>query len=64
MGRNKENRKKIEGMVRQIMRHEEKIVRESGRSNPDQGLIKHWQIEIRAWKRRVARLERRLPGRK
>lgn len=37
MGKSKENRKKLEGLERQIARHEEKIAEESLRYNPDIG---------------------------
>jgi hypothetical protein len=64
MGKNKSNRIKLDGILRQIVRHENKITDESLRLNKDEGLIKHWQAEIRALKARAIRLERRLPGRK
>src|SRR5690349_19591451 len=54
MGKNKENRTKLGGLERQIARHEAKIAQERCRFNPDQGLIKHWQTELKAWKARIA----------
>ena len=64
MGRNKKDRKKIKGLEEAIELHEAKIAEERGRFNPDLGLIRHWQAELRALKVQVARLQRRLPGRK
>jgi hypothetical protein len=61
MGRNKKNRIKLNGLLRQIARHEEKIEAESRRDNPDAELINHWKTEIIAWKARAGRLQRRLP---
>jgi hypothetical protein len=62
MGKDKENRKKIVGLERQIAHHGDKITEEMKRFNPDEGLIKHWQDEIKAWKAHPTRLKRRLPG--
>jgi hypothetical protein len=64
MGKNKDDRIKLDGLLRQIARHEYKVIEESLRHNKDEGLIKHWQTEIRALKARATRLQRRLPGRK
>jgi polyhydroxyalkanoate synthesis regulator phasin len=62
MGKNKENRKILRGLERQIAHHNEKIAEEMKRHNSDEGLIRHWQSEVRSWTVRVTRLKRRLPG--
>jgi hypothetical protein len=64
MGNNKKTRIKIEGLERQIAHHGEKIAEERQQHNPNEGLIRHWQNEVTAWKGRLTRLKRRLPGRK
>jgi hypothetical protein len=46
MGRNKKNRVKLDGLLRQIARHEEKIEAESRRNNPDADLIRHWKWRL------------------
>jgi hypothetical protein len=61
MGGNKKNRIKLNGLLRQIARHEKKIEDENQRNNPDLDLIRHWKTEIRAWRKRADRLQRRLP---
>jgi hypothetical protein len=61
MGRNRKNRIKLNGLLRQIARHEEKIEIESRRNNPNADLIRHWKREIRAWRIRADRLQQRLP---
>ena len=62
MGKNKENRKLLRGLERQIESHNEKIAEEMKRHNRDEGLIKHWQVEIKGWTIRATRIRRRLPG--
>ena len=64
MGKNKRNRIKIGGLERQIDYQDEKIDEEMQRHDPNKELIKHRQSEAKAWKARVTRLKRRLPGRK
>jgi uncharacterized coiled-coil DUF342 family protein len=64
MGKNKKVRKRLKGLEEQIELHEAKVAQESSRFIPDQGRIRHWQTELRAWRAQAARLQRRLPGRK
>jgi hypothetical protein len=61
MTANKQARKVIEGLKRQIALHEQKIAAELANLIPDEGLIAHWQSEIRAWTLQIAQKERRLP---
>jgi hypothetical protein len=61
MGRNKKYCIKLNGLLRQIARHEKKIEDEGQSNNPDWDLIRDWKAEIRAWRIRVDRLKRRLP---
>jgi uncharacterized protein YhdP len=64
MGKNKNTRTNIAGLQLQIDLHEQKITDEKRRANPDLGLIKHWEKEIRGWQARSIRLKRRLPQRR
>lgn len=47
-----------------IAEHEAKIQMERARESPDQGLIQHWEREMRAFAQRLERLERRLLSRR
>jgi len=42
------------------MDHRIKIALEQQGAHPDRRLIRHWDVEIRAWERTVSNLERRL----
>jgi peptidoglycan hydrolase CwlO-like protein len=55
-------RRKIEGLEKRIREHQEKIRREREKGNPDEGLIAHWEKEIRAFKEGIRRAKRRLGG--
>jgi hypothetical protein len=61
MGRNKRTRKRIEGLRLQINLHEQKIAAEQNGANPDAGLVKHWEKEVKTWKDQEARLRHHLP---
>lgn len=61
MGKNKDLRNKIAGLQAQMDLHEQKIEYEKNRSNPDSGLIRHWEKEIKACRVRRDRLKLRLP---
>ncbi len=61
MGRNKDIRKKIEGHLRQIALHREKIRLELAKPNPDQDAIRDWQTHIRKHEMLIRRLEKKLP---
>jgi hypothetical protein len=60
MGKRKKLLLKIEDKRRFIEGHQRKIKNESTASNPDEGLIKHWQSEIRGARKSIARYKRRL----
>ncbi|TWG29691.1 RHS repeat-associated protein [Geobacillus sp. C56-T2] len=52
---NKQVRKRIEGLEKQIKKHKEKISK-----NPNSTAVKHWEKEIEAWEKEIARLKKRL----
>jgi hypothetical protein len=60
MGKRKKLLLKIEDKLRFIDEHQNKIDMELGNPSPDQGLIKHWQSEIRGARKSIARYSRRL----
>jgi len=60
MGKRKKLLLKIGDKRRFIAEHQRKIKNELGRPNPDDGLMKHWQSEIRGAKKSIIRYERRL----
>lgn len=43
-----------------INEHHEKIKLELNKDYPDQGLIKHWQKEIRAFQKGIQQVQKRL----
>jgi hypothetical protein len=61
MGKNKDNRKRLASYLAQVREHEQKIVNEKSRDNPDAKLIEYWEKEIKAHQVRIERLRRRLP---
>ena len=60
MGRNKDIRKHVGGWERQLREHQQKIEIERAKPAPDAGLIKHWESDIRTFKKNIDRLLRRL----
>ena len=60
MGKRKKLLLKIEDKRRFIQEHQDKINAERAKSNPDEGLVKHWQSEIRGARNAINRYERRL----
>jgi hypothetical protein len=62
MGKNKENRKKLEGHYRALAEHLEKIAREKLKPviAQDQGLIAYWEKTVANCRQNIAKLERRL----
>jgi hypothetical protein len=46
---NRALKRRIASLRERIVEHEEKIINERKQLYPDQGLIKHWQIEIDAF---------------
>ena len=57
---NRAIRRAIQSLRRQIEKHEQKIVLEKDKPEPDEGVINHWEREIEAFTIRVRRLEDRL----
>jgi hypothetical protein len=49
MGRNKKLRVRLDSLRRRITDHRIKIALEQQRANPDRRLIRHWEVEIKAW---------------
>jgi hypothetical protein len=60
MGKRKKLLLKIEDKLRFIDEHQNKIDNELSKASPDEGLIKHWQSEIRGARKSIARYSRRL----
>ena len=56
---NKRLKKKIESLNKQIKQHEDKIRRERMSRSPDEGMIKHWEVEITAFRVSIERIIRR-----
>lgn len=57
---NKRLKKKIEGLKKQIKQHEDKIRRERMKNFSDEGMIKHWEVEITSFKKGIEKVMRRL----
>ena len=57
---NRALKRRIASLRERIIEHEEKITRELMQSHPDQGLIKHWQVEIDAFNISMDRAVKRL----
>jgi len=55
-------RRKIESLEERIREHQEKIQREREKDKPDEGLIAHWEEEIRAFQEAIRRAKKRLGG--
>ena len=62
MGRNKDTRKRVRSYERRLAEHHEKVAAELRKPNPDYGLIRHWEGEMRGFEKTLARLKKRLPG--
>jgi len=60
MGRNKKLRTRLESLRRRIADYRIKIALQQQGAHPDRRLIKHWEVEIKAWEHTVGNLERRL----
>ena len=60
MGENKHLRNRIRGLNIPLQEHLEKIALERSKQQPDEGLITHWNKEVRAWQHEIQRLEQRL----
>ncbi len=57
---NRKVRQSIASLYQRIQEHQAKIAREQMNSQPDYGVIKHWQSEIQAFAMQVRHLEERL----
>ena len=64
MGENKRIRKQIEGYERQVRLHRDKIREERAKRSPDRQLNAKWEKEIYGFQTIIARLERKLPGKR
>jgi hypothetical protein len=60
MGESKHLRNRIRGLSIPLQEHLEKIALERSKTNPDEGLMSHWNKEVRAWQQEIQRLEQRL----
>lgn len=61
MGANKHLRHVIQGLQRVIDEHKDKIAKECSLQAPNHATIRHWEMEIRAWERKVTKLRSKLP---
>ncbi len=59
MGR-KELRKKVHTLDERIREHEAKILLERVLDHPNEGRIRHWEAEIRAFRSAIDRARKRL----
>jgi len=57
---NRALKRRIESLRQRVIEHEVKIASELKLSQPDHGLIKHWQIEIDAFTISIGRALKRL----
>ena len=57
---NKTLKKKIESLKKQIKQHEDKIRKERIKDLPDEGMIKHWEVEIASFRASIEKIMRRL----
>jgi predicted RNase H-like nuclease (RuvC/YqgF family) len=65
MGESKHLRNRIRGLSIPLQEHLETVSNlnralERSKPNPDEGLITHWNKEVRAWQHEIQRLEQRL----
>ncbi|MEB3182553.1 MAG: hypothetical protein VKL59_26485 [Nostocaceae cyanobacterium] len=56
----KNHKKAIRSLTQRIAEHQEKIRLESEKDFPDEGLIRHWQKEIRAFEKGIKQARKRL----
>lgn len=56
----KNHRKTIRSLTDRILEHQDKIELELKREIPDDGLIRHWQKEIRAFEKGIQQAKKRL----
>ncbi|MEK6677993.1 MAG: hypothetical protein AABY39_01120 [Nitrospirota bacterium] len=53
-------KKRIESLRLRILEHENKIKKERAKFHPNEGVIKHWNAEIEAFKNSLNRALKRL----
>ncbi|MDX2214328.1 MAG: hypothetical protein SFY66_13645 [Oculatellaceae cyanobacterium bins.114] len=56
----KNHKKAIRSLTQRIAEHQEKIRLEYEKDNPDEGLIAHWEKEIRAFEKGIQQAQKRL----
>ena len=56
----KELRKKMRTLEQRIQEHGTKILAERAKAQPDEGRIRHWETEIRAFRDGINRARKRL----
>ncbi|WP_293111971.1 hypothetical protein [Moorena sp. SIO4G3] len=56
----KNHKKAIRSLNQRIAEHQEKIKLEYEKDFPDQGLIRHWETEIRAFEKGIQQALKRL----
>jgi len=56
----KEVRKKMRTLEDRAREHEAKIVAERLELHPNEGRIRHWEIEVRAFRKAIDRVRKRL----
>jgi peptidoglycan hydrolase CwlO-like protein len=56
----KNHKKTIRSLTQRIEEHQEKIRIEEEKDYPDEGLIKHWQTEIKAFEKGIQQAQKRL----
>ena len=57
---NKRLRKKIESLKKQVRQHEDKLRKERMKNSPDEGMIRHWEVEISSFRAGIDKIMRRL----
>ena len=53
-------KKRIKSLTARIWEHEQKILAENQKAQPDKGLIRHWKTEIAAFQANIDRAEKRV----
>ena len=56
----KNSRKTIQSLTQRIIEHQQKIRIELEKTTPNDGLISHWEKEIRAFERGIQQAQKRL----
>ena len=56
----KNHKKAIRSLNRRIAEHQEKIKLEYEKNSPDEGLVRHWETEIRAFEKGIQQALKRL----